>query len=393
MAKKKTEQSNVVHFSVHGDFLTNLAREKWIEDTPKDAVNFLMVSLPGLPQELAIEILIGKKKLVGVNELLLKNDKVTELYGIPTSIKARWERIVPKYCKMLSEMSAMKTRMTLLVNDPNQIYYKLPSQYRTGAGYDNGSLPFSLDNDRNDYKQSQIEIKKYEENLEFLAPILDKKLSDINLGSIEQSMLGFDPLPYYRDNYLIPFEVILNTDENFNDYDKEDIERMSRKADIQKSQLDSYLKANDEIDKKLKDDITPNPITDMNSAGWLSPSGQWYGLNGTIANLLHNQIADALVDCGVVIPDGTYEGNPDGYMARHGWIKIHGDHVLYEGYMNKLHLSKPNIPMTKEQIRQLHTYAQHCNPPVLYFGFKKNVVTGARIELLDDYQLEKLFAF
>lgn len=37
---KKTEKgSGVVHFNIHGDYLTNLARERWIEDNPKAAVN------------------------------------------------------------------------------------------------------------------------------------------------------------------------------------------------------------------------------------------------------------------------------------------------------------------------------------------------------------------
>jgi len=41
---KKTEKgSGVVHFNIHGDYLTNLARERWIEDNSKDAVNGLRI--------------------------------------------------------------------------------------------------------------------------------------------------------------------------------------------------------------------------------------------------------------------------------------------------------------------------------------------------------------
>lgn len=84
-----------LHFSVSGEWVTNFAREKFLETgNIRDGVNFLKDTLRnevvGFPDDLAEDIVRGKKKLVGVNELTVEaDDKNIEPYCWikPTDIK------------------------------------------------------------------------------------------------------------------------------------------------------------------------------------------------------------------------------------------------------------------------------------------------------------------
>ena len=94
-------------------------------------------------------------------------------------------------------------------------------------------------------------------------------------------------------------------------------------------------------------------ITKKYDAGWLSPTGIFYGLNGTTANLLHLAIADKLKD----IFNQKDNLNFDEYLESHGWLKIHNDWVV--GYKVKL---------TEEQIKMISVYGNACYNGVLKFG-------------------------
>lgn len=77
-----------LHFSVSGEFITNFARNRYRETNDKNvAINLLCRSLKGLPYSIAEDIVLGKKKLVGVNNVYLEDDDVVvRPYGYPTPI-------------------------------------------------------------------------------------------------------------------------------------------------------------------------------------------------------------------------------------------------------------------------------------------------------------------
>lgn len=77
-----------LHFSISGEFITNFARNRYIETNDKDtAIAVLCKSLNGIPRNVAEDIVLGKKKLVGVNEVHLEDDDiVVRPYGYPTPI-------------------------------------------------------------------------------------------------------------------------------------------------------------------------------------------------------------------------------------------------------------------------------------------------------------------
>lgn len=77
-----------LHFSISGEFITKFARDRYMETNDKNvAIALLCRSINGMPRDIAEEIVLGKKKLVGVNEVYLEDDDtVVRPYGYPTPI-------------------------------------------------------------------------------------------------------------------------------------------------------------------------------------------------------------------------------------------------------------------------------------------------------------------
>lgn len=114
-------------------------------------------------------------------------------------------------------------------------------------------------------------------------------------------------------------------------------------------------------------------------------------MNGEIANMLHNNLANALVEAGIIKED-VVAGNPDGWMMQHGWVKIHGTQILFEGYIMEQYGLGRNIPLTTEQKNKLEEYGQRTGG-LLYLGFKKNRMTAPKIAWLSDEELAAAFDF
>lgn len=66
--------NGTLHFKIHGEFLTNLARNLWAEGECSKAIGLLSRGIIGFTEELALAVCTGRKKLVGVNNLRLVKD-------------------------------------------------------------------------------------------------------------------------------------------------------------------------------------------------------------------------------------------------------------------------------------------------------------------------------
>lgn len=122
-------------------------------------------------------------------------------------------------------------------------------------------------------------------------------------------------------------------------------------------ELDRYI-SSELMNRTIK--IEPVDITGDYDAGWLSPKGEFYGLRGTKANLLHITIANALIENGVLpseFPDGVT--SVDRLLEVLGWVKTENNTVMYGGYR-----TDPIVPVTDEQIEALCRYAD-----AVYGGF------------------------
>jgi len=140
--------------------------------------------------------------------------------------------------------------------------------------------------------------------------------------------------------------------------------------------LTAYLEATKEIDAVITKGIVSIDIMDNYSAGWLSPEGEYYALNGEIANMLHTQIADALQEKGMIpMYDNDEEQeldiktNPDAWLEQHGWVKIHGNNVHFAGNLNPT-LSIPIVHITDKQIEIIRDYITDCHACMIKAGWR-----------------------
>lgn len=156
--------------------------------------------------------------------------------------------------------------------------------------------------------------------------------------------------------------------------------------------LGAYLKSQREIDKAL-DDFKPCDIRDKYDAGFIAPDGTFYGLNGTAANLLHIQLADAIMERrGIKMPDG-YERGKDFYLLGVlGYVKTCGDRVMHEGYF-RLDDKRPT-PLTPAQREAICVYGETHYGGKLLFGLDGTPCSVEKFRgIEDDVHLAALFGF
>ena len=136
-------------------------------------------------------------------------------------------------------------------------------------------------------------------------------------------------------------------------------------------EVKKYLNSVMEIDVILSKGIQPVDIMDNYSAGWLSPEGEYYALNGEIANMLHNQIADSLVEAGIIPED---EASPDAWLEQQGWVKIHDNNINYGGCLNH-HIGLENVHINEKQVLIIANYIKECHNSIMRLGWKLQRVT------------------
>ena len=67
--RNKSPEWQEAHFVITGEFITQHARDRIFEAGWEHSLRFLMENLCGIDYETAIDVLSGKKKLVGKNEV------------------------------------------------------------------------------------------------------------------------------------------------------------------------------------------------------------------------------------------------------------------------------------------------------------------------------------
>ena len=149
-----------------------------------------------------------------------------------------------------------------------------------------------------------------------------------------------------------------------------------------------FLDSTHQIDEALSTGIKPVNIEDKYDACWIAPDGTTYGLNGEYANMLHNTIADALIDAGIV----SYESDEEKKYGSHfllekrGFVKVHHDNVLFSGYDDSIRKS-----MTAEQVKHLIEYGNHCYGGKLFFDYDKKFCSTAKLSSMEPLMYRKLF--
>lgn len=86
-----------------------------------------------------------------------------------------------------------------------------------------------------------------------------------------------------------------------------------------------------------------NPTKECCYGGWISPNGDYYGLNDDDIQYIHIALSNRLMQEGFIPP----QRNPDRWLELNGWIKQHGNHICTMDRKDGKHV------ITEEQLATL----------------------------------------
>lgn len=158
------------------------------------------------------------------------------------------------------------------------------------------------------------------------------------------------------------------------------------------SELDKYFEGLDAIKAKYSKKLTPDSVYNKFDAGWVSPEGDYYALNGEISHMLHLQIADALVE-NKLIPEYNKMEYPtvDCWLEAHGWMKVHNDWIMFDPMANYRRDKRVLQHLTDAQIEFLVLYGNLHYKGMLKFGIQHNPVSTAKLKNMDRLMVTELF--
>ena len=363
--------TKTLHFSVGedaGKLVMEIAQEHLIYNLDVDkAIKTITDSLEGCPMDLALSLLSGDSVLlVDVKEQVFLLDTEGKKYSDFPKIN------MTEWCK--NKTQEIKESGEGLVNALEQMLSKIRNKFVTKT-YNYSEIIKFVAGDNDVIIESLMETEEVSE-LALLYKVVREYIERVRkyqyvIEWMQKSYSSKFKTKIIDDEYLevldevyYNFDLLLNLD--FSKIVKED------------ANLTAFLNATIEIDEIIEKGIEPVNILDNYSAGWLSPEGEFYGLQGEIANMLHNQIADALQEKGVIPKTEKTKFNndenvyPDSWLEQHGWVRIHGNNIQFAGNLNEK-IGKENVLITEKQIEIISDYITNCHACVIKVGWKREM--------------------
>lgn len=370
----------VVHFTIGEDMgirLMEIAQEHLtMGNDPVKALKAITDSLIGCPTDYALKILKGDVVLFAdvENQTIIPVDRDPAIH----------DRLFPKVDVLQfmtrHDKEIEKHRMNLVASwrmleneiRKNRNVFRVDFDYddifKFIAGNDDVILEHLKSLDEYNHIESLIKITK-----NFIER--SSKIQD-TMEWMSKTWNDFDEVSGSRkNNPWIEYTAIKeNITDNLMDVMSimQSVMNLNFRFEPEDDEVKKYLSAVMENDKILSEGIQPVDIMDNYSAGWLSPEGEFYGLNGEIANMLHNQIADSLVEAGIIPED---EASADAWLEQQGWVKIHDNNINYGGCLNH-HIGLENVHINEEQVLIIANYIKECHNGLMRLGWKLQRVTA-----------------
>ena len=390
---------NTLHFTLGKDFgitLTQIAQEhiQYNYDLEK-GINTIAKGLIGIPTDIVLKI--------------IKGDYVIEVSPDGKNVSVRTERSEKHSKYPIFDISSWSRDKYISISDNGAELRKALIQVSEKfKNINNFSIEIPLASMRSLFSgtlngDEALNYLLQDQNVSSLNDVLKltKNYSETSL-KIHQTIVGL--LNAYNGLLSDEEKEIINSNqcnalEYLNDinYIVQQISDLNFNIDEDYcEELNNYVTSANEIKNVLSKAIEPVNILDNYSAGWLAPNGDFYGLNGEIANMLHNQIADALFDAGIIVNNEENHFNPDSFLSQTGWIRIHGDNIQFEGNLNHRILGH-DVKITDIQIKKVYEYGQLCCNGILSIGWKREKISAARFrdiaEINYDYLIKQYFDF
>lgn len=365
--------TQTLHFSIgegYGTLITQIAREKLIEDKDVEGAIDILVDTTGMERKMAFEIILGYKTLhtdVDTQELSVDPKEMGEINK--DYVLWNYKRLEHKLRRFSMDAKSMKYYLQNEV-----VKAKRKSIYLTAEVL----VPYFNTDDmeeiRNEVNHVHRDLKDYYEGAisllnrfgPFFKWLVDSKKASDKYGVLITQELADATLPMpeqvvYLHTYVQELESAHVVD---------DVEP------VLSPDLDKYIQGYKNLEAlhaavKSKAGLEPkDPKKEKWDAGYISPEGEYYAVNGEIANMLHLNLADAMVRAGIIPEDFDGETNADVWLERRGWVKQHGDHILYAGYDNHK-VGGVDVPITKAQLTTITTIIRHWYNGIIWPGFNR----------------------
>ena len=331
----------VMHMKIGDGFgttMNNIAREKMMDYDLEGALKFLMDSLPGMTRKDAFEIAIGIYDLRTIGQEL---EMITGKEGMVPFIEHRdyMKRNIVEYSrKFTRSISGMAGRGNLLQHTNVELSINRADIIR-----------FINDDDTFGLRQAIEE----DENVQDIVSVVNTVQTFLN-----KSMKA---IRFYEDVSAIGIDVRIEVPPKLLELSNQ-IMMIMRGASLREAMtvknnvmLDNFLTASKSLDAIRDVGIKPMKADGECNAAWIAPNGDFFGLSGEIANLLHLQISDMLEDSGYFDGADMKGLKPDNFMQSQGWIKVHGQKIFSDlGY-------NVDLKITDEQIKAVTLYATKFN--------------------------------
>lgn len=384
-------KNNTLHFSLNSNManlLANIAREK-IEYNYniKEGMDVFRKSL-NISEDLIIKLLSGKEYYMTVNDDKVSMDIKTRNGEMDEKSYTIWDcnNLVERY---INDFYDNIKFFSTVISELNRYFSK----------YDNRNIDIITKIDIKDiFNHSDEEIKdmlfnkfeEYKENIDIDSNYygFSEKQKAKNVFScikiigifnkwIEENIKKINIIEWLENNRFIE----KNDEKEKIIYYMDDIKKkmeslisyINNGKIIKNNSVEEYLKIENEIDKTLNNYKigTSQNIMDNYSAGWLSPEGKFYGLNGKISNLLHLKIGDKLKDIKIIPEDN--KNNPENWLTNNGWVKIHENNVTFYGgfNLNKIY------DLTEIQVDEICRYIdKFYNGNIICYGNGLHITTS-----------------
>lgn len=380
--------AETVHFRVGQDFgamLMSIAQEHLTErNNPVQALKTITDSLHGCPTDLAVQILKGDVVLLVDEETQTVSpvertealDKLFPKVDVMYFMESRAANIKLHGGNILDGLRGLQVHIA-----KNHGYFDMSFKYedifKFIAGDNEALLEELRDNREIDGISTMFEVTK-----RFCEEALKVQ------NTMEWLMQTCDEFKDFKayERYLVLHGEVIDTLDDVTSYLNKTL-KLDFSLEEPEDNVQKYIDSAREIDEVLSEGIKPVDIMSNYSAGWLAPNGDYYALNGEIANMLHNQIADALVEAGIVPKE---ELNPDAWLEQQGWVKIHDSNVQFAGCLN-VRIGKKNVDLTPIQIKKIYEYGALCHNGIIKAGWRMEQVSAVRFRDMAEANPEGLY--
>jgi hypothetical protein len=382
-----------LHFTVGEDtgiLLANIAQEHFLYDANIDKALGVFTSSFGeeCPKELQLKLLTG--------QYVIEVDVENQMFMVGER-EPHHDKLYPKVIDFVEFFNDRQNQLydngKLLSKGLDEIINLLSSKtYRFKFSIDS-VLRYIYHNNCDDML---YEIESSTELGQMSLTI--KIIKDFIVKSTQLRELSKEVNNYYGLNIQFDTECVFELTIKLQKLMRKEFEYFQTEEEDVFRYIESAMAINEIIEGAKETGFKPVNILDNYSAGWLAPNGDFYGLNGEIANMLHLQISDALQESNI-IPKTDEDGNDvhqDSWLEQNGWIRIHGKNIQFGGCLN--HKSnKPNVDMTIKQIDEIMNYGIDCHNGILTIGWKRKPMTAVMFAMLakkcPESLNEKYFSF